>query len=94
MIYRKIKLAKYPTIGEIIFPDEPNVIYQNEYALPSCKHDRYCPLMRVKGNVGVAPARTATAPRPKLTLYKKGQEVEFGGAGNSAECDYIGHFAG
>lgn len=94
MIYRTIELAKYPTIGEVVFPDEPNVVYRNKYALPSCKNDRYCPLMAVEGNANATSARTAATPRPRLTIYKKGQEVKPGGAGNSAECDHIGHFAG
>lgn len=94
MICRTIELAKYPTIGEVVFPDEPNVVYRNKYALPSCKNDRYYPLMPVEGNANAASARTAATPRPRLTIYKKGQAVEAGDAGNSAECDHIEHFAG
>lgn len=94
MIYRTIELAKYPTIGEVVFSDEPNVVYRNKYALPSCKNDRYYPLMPIEGNANAASARTATTPRPKLTLYKKGQKIKSGSAGNSAECDHVGHFAG
>ena len=94
MIYRTIELAKYPTIGEVVFPDEPNVVYWNKYALPSCKNDRYYPLMPIEGNANAASARTAATPRPKLTLYRKGQAVKASDAGNSAVCDHIGHFAG
>ena len=94
MIYRTIELAWYPTIGEVVFPDEPNVVYRNKYALPRFKHERIYLLVPVEGNANAASTRTAATPRPKLTLYKKGQEVEPGGAGNSAECDHSGHFAG
>lgn len=34
MRYKYIDLTKYPTIGEVIFPDEPNTVYVNRYALP------------------------------------------------------------
>lgn len=94
MIYRTIELAWYPTIGEVVFPDEPNVVYRNKYVLPRFKHERIYLLVPVEGNANAASARTAATPRPKLTLYKKGQEGEPGGAGNSAECDHVGHFAG
>lgn len=94
MIYRTIELIEYPTIGEVVFPDEPNVVYRNKYVRPRFKHERIYLLVPVEGNANAASARTAATPRPKLTLYKKGQEGEPGGAGNSAECDHVGHFAG
>ena len=34
MRYKCIDLREYPTIGEVIFPDEPNTVYVNRYALP------------------------------------------------------------
>ena len=42
-----IDLPKYPTIGEIVFPDEPNTVYINRCALPICQQDRYYPLQIV-----------------------------------------------
>lgn len=80
MIYRTIELAKYPTIGEVVFPDEPNVVYRNKYVLPRFKHERIYLLVPVEGNANAASARTAATPRPKLTLYKKGQEIAPGDA--------------
>lgn len=37
MRYKYIDLPEFPTIGEVIFPDEPNTVYVNRYALP-----RFC----------------------------------------------------
>lgn len=37
---RYIDLVEYPTVGEIVFPDEPETIYINRFALPMCRHDR------------------------------------------------------
>lgn len=71
MIYRTIELAWYPTIGEVVFPDEPNVVYRNKYVLPRFKHERIYLLVPVEGNANAASARTAATPRPNLTLYKK-----------------------
>ena len=35
-----IDLIKYPTIGEVVFPDEPNEVYINRYALPRFRRNR------------------------------------------------------
>lgn len=34
MRYKYIDLREYPTIGEVIFPEEPSTVYVNRYALP------------------------------------------------------------
>lgn len=35
-----IDLPKYPTIGEVVFSDEPDIVYINRYALPKFRRNR------------------------------------------------------
>lgn len=61
-----IDLIEYPTIGEVVFPDEPDIVYVNRYVLPRWRHNRIHLFGIVQSSNSIACPSESQSDQPSL----------------------------